>query len=176
MDSYTIIVLIFGVLILGILILLFFINRLTLLKRYIENQYQIIYNHLKIRADLIKEMIPFIEKNLEHEENFIKKLKKAINTIENSETLTSDLTEVKKTKEIVSKFLELENTYTFLTKNKEYNELKEKFTTNEDRLIYSSESYDKGVVNYNNYLENKFIHFLGKVFRFPTYNYYNKQL
>lgn len=174
MDSYAIIVIIFGILTLGVLILLFFINRLNILKSKIISNYKNIYNYLTIRADIIREAIDYIKNNLEHEQHLIKKLENAIETIKNSKNLENNLKEVKKTKDILKKFLELEKTYSFLKKEKRFLELKERALVNEDRIEYSTESYDKGVKNYNDYKEKGLLKIISKLFNFKKYDYCNK--
>ena len=174
MDSYIIIVFIFGILTLGILCLLFFINRLTLFQRKVNNSYQPIFDYFKQRSNLMREMINFIKKNLEHENSYIKKLETAIEVIEKSQNTDGELKKIKKTQEQAFHFLELEKTYSFLTKNEEYLKLKEQVELNEERLVYATENYDKGVQNYNDYKEKKIVSFLGKFLRFPNYDYYNR--
>lgn len=174
MDSYIIIIFIFGIFTLGILCLLFFINRLSLLKRRVNNNYQAISNYFKERSNLMKEMISFIQKNLEHELSYIKKLETAIEIMENAKNTDGELKKIKRTKEQAYHFLELEKTYSFLKKNEEYLKLKEQVELNEERLVYATEDYDKGVQYYNDYKETKIINFLGKFLRFPNYDYYNK--
>ena len=63
--------------------------------------------------------------------------------------------------------------YPELKKNQEYNRILDDYVVNQDRISYAMDSYNKGVSDYNQLQENKYMNFFVKVFRFPEYKYYN---
>ena len=64
MDSYTIIVLIFGIIILSILILLYFYNKITIQKTRILKKYNNVKGYILEERNAILEMVTFIKNNL----------------------------------------------------------------------------------------------------------------
>lgn len=173
MDSYTIIVLIFGILILFILFILFFINRLMSYNNMVKCRFSNALEYLEIRLVIIEDMISFVSKNLEHETSYVKKLQQTKDSIQKLFQDNSNLKEFKKYEKNFLHFTTLDETYSFLKKNQDYLDLKEEITLNQDRVIYAMESYDRGVMSYNDYLEKKWIGRIAKIFRFPNYDYYN---
>ena len=174
MDSYTIIVFIFGVFTLFLLVILFFINRLLSHKRLITNSLVAVYANIEARIDLIEEMKEFIEKNLEHEKSYLSKLQKIEDYLSEFLKKKPIFKNYDKNEKEFLHFTFLDKTYSKLKNNKEYQKLKNDAITNKDNLIYALDSYDKGVINYNNYKDQKFILIISKIFRFPNYDCYNK--
>lgn len=175
MAAYTIIIIIFGILILLTLIVLFFINRLLSYKNRVEHSFEAVSDSLRERNSLIDETIKFIQNKLEHEEQFIQKLddiKIIINQYLEGKN-KDDFNKFKKQEKIFLEIIKLEEIYDTLKSDKEYQKLKNNILLNQERMLYALDSYDKGVVDYNNYQENKFISILGKVLRFPKYDCYN---
>ena len=175
MAAYTIIIIIFGILILLTLIVLFFINRLLSYKNRVEHSFEAVSDSLRERNSLIDETIKFIQNKLEHEEQFIQKLddiKIIINQYLEGKN-KDDFNKFKKQEKIFLEIIKLEEIYDTLKSDKEYQKLKNNILLNQERMLYALDSYDKGLVDYNNYQENKFISILGKVLRFPKYDCYN---
>lgn len=175
MESYTIIVLIFGIICLLILIAIFYVNRLINYKKRVEKSLKTVTVHIKKRKELLKEIEYFIEKNLKYEKSYLIKLKNIDKYISIFLTNYSFKDFKKYEKEFLS-FTSLEDTYKNLNKDKEYLKLKEEIIVNQDNLIYALDSYDKGVINYNNYRLGKIVSIISKIFRFPDYDYYNKEI
>lgn len=174
MDSYTIIAFIFGVFTLFLLVILFFINRLLSHKRLITNSLVAVYAHIEARIDLIEEMKEFIEKNLENEKSYLLKLQKIEDYLSEFLKKKPIFKNYDKNEKEFLHFTFLDKTYSKLKDNEEYQKLKKDAITNKDNLIYALDSYDKGVISYNNYKEQKFILIISKIFRFPHYDCYNK--
>ena len=80
METYVIIVILFGVVILLLLGGLFFVNRLTLLKLDVESCFGTMKEFAIERANIFEEMSSFLEKNYDKEEVFIQKIKKTISS------------------------------------------------------------------------------------------------
>ena len=73
----------------------------------------------------------------------------------NIENNINGVKDYNKSESSIMDFVKLENTYEKLIKNKEYLKIKEEIISNRDRLIYAFNSYDKGVISYNNYRKRK---------------------
>ena len=154
---------------------MFFINRLLSYKNRVEHSFEAVSDSLRERNSLIDETIKFIQNKLEHEEQFIQKLddiKIIINQYLEGKN-KDDFNKFKKQEKIFLEIIKLEEIYDTLKSDKEYQKLKNNILLNQERMLYALDSYDKGVVDYNNYQENKFISILGKVLRFPKYDCYN---
>lgn len=174
MDSYTIIVFIFGVFTLSLLIIVFYINKLLNYKRLIKNSLIAVYAHIEARIDLIEEMKEFIEKNLEHEKSYLLRLQKIEDYLSEFLKKQPIFKNYDQNEKEFLHFTSLDKTYSKLKNNKGYQKLKSDALTNKDNLIYALDTYDKGVINYNNYKEQKIILIISKIFRFPHYDCYNK--
>lgn len=173
MESYTIIVLIFGLLVFFLLIGLYFVNQLFQYKLKIDNSFLTVKDLLQDKGLLIDEMLEFLSANLEHERNLHKQLvqtKELLLTVKND---SEGIQTIHKLESALESFVGLENTYKKLAKNKDYLKIKAELQKNKAKLIYAMDSYDKGVINYNNYRDNKFIYLLSKLCRIPEYCCYN---
>lgn len=172
MDSYTIIVLIFGIIILSILILLYFYNKITIQKTRILKKYNNVKGYILEERNAILEMVTFIKNNLEHEQDYISTLKKTVEVLDNLKNTDGELKQLKQAQNTYRDFSKLDNVYSSLKKNKEYIALKEKANTIEERLKYSFDDYNKEVKKYNNLDKEKIYDLIKKIARFPKYDTY----
>ena len=176
METYVVIVILFGVVILLLLGGLFFVNRLTLLKLDVETCFGTMKEFAIERANIFEEMSSFLEKNYDKEEVFIQKIKKNISSLNAIKMAGDGVSILKKTDEIYQQFLKLETIYSRLKKNEEYLGLIKKYEENRDRNQYAALAYDKGVEVYNHYRENTIIDKVSKLLHFPDYDYYDESL
>ena len=174
MNSDTIIILVFGFIILLLLIGLFFINRLISYKKKVENSFAIVNDIFKSNSKLIDEITSWIKNNLEHEEEFIKKLNEAKMIIQDTNLHNINFSQIEKALKIILKFTNLEEIYSFLKKDKQYLKSKKGLLDNQNRFSYAMDGYNKEVECYDNYRNQKFMKILNKLLRFPKYDYYNK--
>ncbi len=174
MDSYIIIVVIFGILILGALIILFYYNRLAILKNRVLKQYEGVLYYLEVERCIVVDMIHFIEESLEHEEDYIKKLQNFSEGITSLKNTDGELQKFKKDLEVYLRFGQLDQVYDFLADNPAYLKIKESMMLNQERLVYALDSYDRGVKNYNDDQGNQLFQMIRKVFRFPRFDSYNE--
>lgn len=172
MDSYTIIVIIFGIIVLSILILLYFYNKITIQKTRILKKYNNVKGYILEERNAILEMVTFIKNNLEHEQDYISTLKKTVEVLDNLKNTDGELKQLKQAQNTYRDFSKLDNVYSSLKKNKEYITLKEKANTIEERLKYSFDDYNKEVKKYNNLDKEKIYDLIKKIARFPKYDTY----
>lgn len=174
MESYTIIVLIFGIIIFILLIGLYFVNRILQYKLRIDNSFYAIKEVLNSLEVLLEDILEFLDKNLEHEKSLRKRLSQTKDLILSVKNDKEGIKTIHKIDSELNNFISLENTYEKLGKNKDYTKIKEELLKNKDRLIYASDIYDKGVIDYNNYREKRLINIISKLLRIPDYDCYNK--
>ena len=172
MDSYTIIVIIFGIIVLSILILLYFYNKITIQKTRILKKYNNVKGYILEERNAILEMVTFIKNNLEHEQDYISTLKKTVEVLDNLKNTDGELKQLKQAQNTYRDFSKLDNVYSSLKKNKEYITLKEKANTIEERLKYSFDDNNKEVKKYNNLDKEKIYDLIKKIARFPKYDTY----
>lgn len=172
MDSYTIIVIIFGIIVLSILVLLYFYNKITIQKTRILKKYNNVKGYILEERNAILEMVTFIKNNLEHEQDYISTLKKTVEVLDNLKNTDGELKQLKQAQNTYRDFSKLDNVYSSLKKNKEYITLKEKANTIEERLKYSFDDYNKEVKKYNNLDKEKIYDLIKKIARFPKYDTY----
>ena len=120
MDSYTIIVIIFGIIILSILILLYFYNKIVIQKAKILKKYNNVKGYILEERNATLEMITFIQNNLEHEEDYISTLKKTVEIFDYLKNTDGGLKQLKKAQNTYRDFSKLDKVYSSLKKNKEY--------------------------------------------------------
>lgn len=174
MESYTVIVLLFGIFCLLLLVGLYFVNSILQYKIKIDNSFMVVKEKIEERINIIDDMIRFLENNLEYEKSYQRKLNQAKDLLMKLENNKEGIEVIKKTERDVLSFVKLENTYNNLNKNKDYLKIKEEIINNKERLVYAWDSYDKGVISYNNYREKKYIYWLSRLCMIPEYDCYNK--
>lgn len=174
MDNYTVIVIIFGILILLFLIVLFFLNRLILFQNRIKKTFSTTKVYLEEKTILIDKISYFIKNNLKHEDNLVKKMEQIKKELNNINICKEGIQSIKNAEKLYQELQGLNKVYPTLKKNQEYQILTKELLTNQERIIYSMDEYNKGVMNYNQYRKQPLIHFLSKVFRFPSYPDYNQ--
>lgn len=174
MGDYTVIVVIFGVFGLFIFVMIHFINCILQYKNMIDSRFVAIRKILDDRVSIVDDMILFLGDNLEHEKSYMKKLNQVREMLVSVNSSKEGILLIKKSEKNIFSFVELENTYKNLGKNKEYLKIKEELLNNKERLVYSFDSYDEGVIKYNNYRKNKLIYCLSKLCGIPEYDCYKK--
>ena len=175
MDSYIIIVIIFGLITMGLLCLLYFINNLSLLKNKVERSFIPIKSYIEERSTLLDKMSSFLSNNLEHEEELKKQLETTKTNLNNVNNAVNGILVLKNTEEVFTKFNHLDKIYKNLTRNKEYSELKKEYEENENRINYTIDNYNKEAKKYNNYKKKKIVLSLSKLLHFPEYSYYKNK-
>ncbi len=174
MGGYTIIIIIFGLLILFFLIILFFLNRLVLLQNRIKKTFSTTRMYLDEMSELMGVLCEYIKNNLEHEDNLIKKIMKVQMRIDKIVGIEEGIEAIKESSKLYQEVYQLNTIYPKLKKKKEFQEVMNKLQKNQDRIHYSMDEYNKGVMNYNQYRKQPFIYFLSKLFRFPSYSNYSQ--
>ena len=79
MESYSIIVCVFGIICLLLLGVIYFVNRILQYKIRIDNSFLVVSEIIEDRVSIIDNMILFLEKFLEHEKSYLKKLEQTKN-------------------------------------------------------------------------------------------------
>lgn len=169
MDGYVIIVMIFGILILGILVLLYFYNQVVNERERVKIQYSNVFEYLKEEGNLILEIITFLEKSFQHEEEYILSLKRSYEEIFKLNHPEEGFSKIRGLSNIFSDFARLESIYPSLKKNQEYLDLKEKLEVNWNRVEYAFSSYDKEVGRYLEMDSSKIYFFIKKIGQFPKF-------
>lgn len=176
MESYTWIVIIFGILLILFLLPLFFINRLLLQANKIEIRFDPIKTYIEEKKELLDNIALFIKNNIKNEEELIKKIEETTNELKNIKDAKDGIPALKKSEELEINLNKLEEINSKLTENKEYQSLKTKLKENQNRINYAKDSYNEEVTNYNNYKKKKILSILNKLFSFQEYTYYKKEL
>lgn len=176
MESYSIIVIIFGVLSLLLLIGLFFVNRLISYRNKVERQFVAVSDCLEMRIELIEQVINFIENNLSGEKSYLLKLNDVKEYVQKFLGGDRSFRKFRHNEKLLLEFNDFDKMYSFLKKNSQFLELRDNILVNCEKLVYALDSYDKGVKSYSNYKSNKFIYFISKLFRFPDYDCYSEEV
>ena len=175
MEQYTILIIIFGLIIFLILGLVYLVNSILLKKQKVDFQFASIIKVLNERIIILEELTDFIKKNTENEKKYLKELTETImdlNRIKNSTKENIKL--IKQSNKILERFSKLIEIYPQLDKNKIYKNLLENIELNEQRINYAFDLYDKEVTIYNQQKQTKINFIISKLFRIKDYEYYNK--
>lgn len=175
MEKYTILIIIFGILIFMLLALVFFVNRLLLKKEKVDHQFKSVIKYLDDRVNLLDRMNSFVEGNTENEDKYMKDISNAsisLSRIENSKE--ENLKEIKKSSKLFQKFIKLKEIYPNIDSNKIYQLIVDEIILNEERIEYAIESYDKEAKKYNELKNTKFNSKISKIFKIKDYEYYHK--
>lgn len=175
MERYTILIIIFGLIIFLVLVLLNLINKILLKKQKVDFQFTTIIKILSERIVILEEIYDFVKKNTENEKKYLKEITEFIfelNKIKNSTKENVKL--IKQSNQILGKVSNLKEVYTQLSKNKIYNSLLEKIELNNQRINYAFDLYDKEVTIYNQQKQSKINSIISKFFKIKDYEYYNE--
>lgn len=173
MESYAIIVIIFGILICLLLVVLFFINRLSYYRSRIEKAFLTVHSCLDERVILLRKMSDWLQDEVSNEEVLLKKMEKVMVDLSHVDSCNQGIVMIRESYQLLKELKQLFKVYPYFSKRREYNELINELFANQDRIVYAMDSYDKGVLDYNNYRKNSFINRLNELFHFENYNYYN---
>ena len=175
MESYNILIVLFGIIILGIMIILFFINNLLLKKERVKNQFESVNNYINDRIDLFARIASFVESNSENEEKYVNSIYDSSDELSDvCDNGKYDIKKIKKSFKVIEKYIKLGDIYPDFNKNRIYTMLKEEIILNEERIVYAMESYDKAAKNFNELKTKKIYDKISKIFKIEDYEYYNK--
>lgn len=175
LEAYYVFVIIFGIVTLVLLGSLLFVNRLFSRKERIDLLFENVMKYVDDRILLFERMANFVEETVEEEIKYVNKLNDSNDIL--SEMFNSkkyDLKEIQKSEKLFDKFAELIDTYPYLGKNEIYNMLVQEGKTNVERILYAVDSYNKKVIEYNEFKKTKVNSFIAKIFRLKDYEYYSK--
>lgn len=174
MEEYTILVITFGIIILALLMLLYFVNILLLRRNKIDFLFESISNYLNDRIHLLIRISNFVEENADNEQKFVdnvEDIRKSLDIIGND--VNKVLIEIKRTDEPIEKFAKMGDIYPNFIKNKIYSNLVNEIQLNQERIIYAVDSYNKEAKKYNEIKNTKINSIICKIFRIKDYEYYN---
>jgi len=175
MEQYTILIIIFGIIIFLILGLLYLINNILIKRKKVDFQFTTIIKILNERIVLLGEMNDFIKKHTENEKKYLKEISEVITELNKIKDSTKEnITIIKKSNQILEKFIKLREVYPQLSKNKSYNSLLENIELNNQRINYAFDLYDKEVTIYIEQKQTKINSIISKIFRIKDYEYYSK--
>lgn len=169
MDSYVVIVIIFGILILGILIWLNFFNKVLIARKKVISSRKEIYSEFGETREVTKAMIDFVKNNLEHEEDLLIRLNNTFDDIEDARRDQGNIKKLGKLDRTARVFLDLGDTYPKLKRNREYLKLKERILMNKAGILFAAESYRDEVMVYQKMDKGRVYNFLKKVFKFRDF-------
>ncbi len=172
MNSSFIIILIFGVLTLLLLIILYYINKLIIYKNKVDNAYQAVEDIMEHRMDTMDRFINLIDTELETESSLVNRLEKLQKEYD---VRKKDMKYIKKTNKYLTELKALDKVYPKLKNKDLYKLLSSEMDTNQERIDYAMDTYDKEVAAYNNYISNEYIAKLKELFKFPDYDYYKRK-
>ena len=173
MEEYTILIIIFTIVILFLLFMVSLVNNLLLKRNRVEFQLNSVIEYLEDRVMLLNRILNYVEKNASNEEKYILDIKKSIEVLNKIKT-NSSIKDIKDTDKIIKKFVNLVEVYPKLKKYNEYQKINEEINLNNERISYVMESYDKEAVKYNKIKSKKINTIISKFFKIKDYEYYNK--
>lgn len=175
MEKYTILIILFGIIICLVLVVLYLVNNILLKKQKVDFQFTTIVNTLQERTLLLERIYEFIKNNTENEKKYLKEInesKDELNKIKNSTKENIKL--IKQSNQVLEKFTKLKEIYKQLSKNKIYTSLVNEIDLNSQRVNYAFETYDKEVTRYNQQKHTKINSIISNIFCLKDYEHYNE--
>ena len=175
MEKYTVLIIIFGIIIFLVLGLLYLINNILLKRKKVDFQFTSIIKIITERIALLEKIYDFIKKNNENEQKYLKEITETIIELKKIEKSTKEnIKLIHQSNLTLNKFIKLNDVYPKLNKNKNYNEFLEQIQLNLQRLNYAFDIYDKEVTIYNQQKQTKINSIISKIFKIKDYDQYNK--
>ena len=169
---YSIIVIIFGVIVFILLCLLFFVNRLSLFRGEVENHSAIILSYIEERVTLFENISSFLIGKVRHEDEFVREVEDKLKSLRGIKKINESILLLKNTEDVLVKFFKLEDVYSFLKDDEEFISFKEQYQEHIDRIDYTMDHFDQVVRKYNDYKSGKLISILSKMLNYPDYDCY----
>ena len=143
-------ILLLGLIVLVVLVVVYYINRIIVLSNRIDNAWSQIDVQLKKRVDLVPNLIETVKGYMKHEKDVIVKITKARERMLGART---DEDKIKANNQIagaLKTIFALAENYPKLRANENFMMLQEELAGVENKIAYSRQFYNDSILTYNN--------------------------
>ena len=177
MSRDELIITLFGIFSFIALIILFFVNVITLKKEDVDLLFKNAAKYIKDRGELFERTYNYVETKLPDEVKFVNELmeqQKIIESLDINKPSPQTFKILKKSYKMDNKFMKLIEIHPILKNDNIYDFIKVEFETNKQRIEYAIETYDKEAEKFNEFKQKKVFKQFAKLLRVKDYEYYQK--
>jgi LemA protein len=139
-----------GIVILVILILIYYFNRLVVLSNRIDNSLSQIDVQLKKRADLVPNLIESVKGYAKHEKGIMKEVTEARKALLSAKDLPSKMKAGSQLESALKSIFAIAENYPDLKANQNFLQLQNELSAIEDKVAYARQFYNDSILHYNN--------------------------
>ena len=174
METYTIIIIIFGIITFLLICLLYFLNQLMIYKNKVEFQFKSINSHMEEVISLLDSFSLWLESNYSEEKDLLKKIHKFCFQFKEEKDVMAKLSFVDEMDKLVKGIYKLEKVYPKILKENEYLSFKEEYENHKSEIMYAIDLFNQGVEDYNRYKKKRIVSMLNAIVHYPDYVLYKK--
>jgi len=138
-----------GIILLALLVVIFYYNRLTVLSNRVDNSLSQIDVQLKRRADLIPNLLETVKGYAKHERKIIDSVTEARKALMGAGNLQKKIKADNQLEGALKSLFALAENYPDLKANTNFLELQKELSATEDRVAYSRQYYNDSILSYN---------------------------
>jgi len=167
MDPLTLVLVVLaGIVVLGVLIAVYYFNRIISLENTIDNSWAQIDVQLKRRTDLIPNLMESVKGYMKHEKGVLESVTKARSAIMSAKTPNAKLKANDMLSGALKSLFAVSESYPDLKASQNFLQLQDELTNTENKIAYSRQHFNDTVLVFNNTIEtipgNIFAGFMGK--------------
>jgi LemA protein len=139
-----------GLLLIALVVLAYYFNKIVLLNNIIENAWSQIDVQLKKRTDLVPNLVETVKGYAKHEKSIMKAVTEARKAMMGARTPQAKMKASNALTEALKSILALAENYPNLKANENFKLLQEQLEGIENKIAYSRQFYNDSVLDYNN--------------------------
>lgn len=142
-----------GVLLLAVLIIVYYYNKLAVLSNRIDNSMSQIDVQLKRRADLVPNLLETVKSYVKHEKGIMTEVANARKELVGSATLDKRALAGAKLQSALGSLFAIAENYPQLKANENFLQMQTELSSIEDKIAYARQYYNDSILTYNNLCE-----------------------
>lgn len=146
----VLVLIILGLIILAVLIITFYINRIIVLSNRIDNAWSQIDVQLKKRADLVPNLVDTVKGYMKHERKVIEMVVKAREEMTKADNIKSRAKAENQLSNALKTIFALSENYPKLRASENFKTLQEQLESIENKIAYARQFYNDSVLEFNN--------------------------
>ena len=170
--SSTIIVIVFGILLVLVFYAIGVYNKLVNARNKVDNQFSQIDVQLKRRADLIPNLVETVKGYAKHEEGTLTKVIEARNKAVSANGVNAKIEAEGELTGALNKLFALTESYPELKANTNFMSLQNDLKDTEDKITYARQFYNDTAMSFNNLVEMFPSNIIANMFKFKKYDFF----
>ncbi len=139
-----------AILIIIVIMLIYYFNRLVTLSNQIDNSLSQIDVQLKKRSDLVPNLLESVKGYMKHERGVITEVTEARKALLGAKTIEGKVKAGSQLESALKSIFALAENYPDLKANTNFLQLQQELSSIEDKIAYARQFYNDGILSYNN--------------------------